>query len=272
MPSLLESDLKQRVLEENRRLHALENARYLDRHPEQTNRYQQRILRQTLSEWDRLLARPQAQLLEAGCGTGYLYLPLLQRGYRMTGVDLSDTLIQVLQNRIPDRHRGRSRLVAADIEAFLKEETSDYDGVICSALLHHLYDYETVLAELARRVRPGGLLLIFFEPLRQTIRSPFRFFLHRRLAGLDERLYTRSMKRRGIPLIEDGGMADYQRRFGGLCPDRLAAVVRENGMTVLRTTTYCVRRHAWAAWLANQVLGTRNTFNLLARKTQAAGA
>jgi hypothetical protein len=36
---------KEKVLEENRRVHALENRLYLSRHPEQTNFFQNAILR-----------------------------------------------------------------------------------------------------------------------------------------------------------------------------------------------------------------------------------
>ena len=62
--------VREQVLEENRRVHTLENAHYLDRHPEQTNRYQKRILKNALDEFERHLARPGGAVLDVGCGTG----------------------------------------------------------------------------------------------------------------------------------------------------------------------------------------------------------
>jgi len=265
--STLDPGLKEKVLAENRRLHALENAEYLVRHPEQTHRYQKRILKAALDEFDRHLAASDASVLEVGCGTGYMYLPLLRRGYRMTGVDVSETLVSVLETLVPQTARPRSHLVVSDVEGFLENNRNRYEGVVCSALLHHLYDYETTVRQLAGRVKPGGVMLIFFEPLKQPIESRWRFFLHRALGCLDEWLYEGVMRRRGIPLIRDDcETADYQRRFGGIDPNHLTALLNECGLGILETHTYCARRFGWAAWLANHILSTQNTFNILAKK------
>lgn len=259
--------VREQVLEENRRVHTLENAHYLDRHPEQTNRYQKRILKSALDEFERHLDRPGGEVLDVGCGTGYLFLPLLRRGFQMTGVDLSETLVEVLDRRVRKEFVDDVRLVAQDVESFLQQETKRYDGIVCSAILHHLYDYESAVRQLAERLKPGGILLIFFEPLKQRIASKLRFRLHRLLGRLDEARYERDMHRRGIPLIRDDyEVADYQRRFGGIDPDHLTHLLNDSGLGLLEKTAYCARRTAWAAWIANRLLGTANTFNLLARK------
>ncbi len=270
MSVLQESVLKEQVLEENRRVHSLENAEYLARHPEQTNRYQQKILSSTLDQFEHNLPRRDAEILDVGCGTGYVYLPLMKKGYSLTGVDLSPTLLDVLQEKIPSEKKGNCRLVAGDIESFLVNSTSQYDGIICSALLHHFFDYEAVVKLMAKRLAPGGVLLIFFEPLKQEIKSRFQFKLHRMLGKLDERAYEKDMMRRSIPLIQDDyEVADYQRRFGGIDPDGLIQLLQGEGLELLQKQTYCARRNGWAAWIANNLLGTSNTFNILARKIQS---
>ncbi len=267
MSPALDAQLKEQVLEENRRVHSLENAQYLSRHPEQTNRYQQKILKATLDSFEHSLANPRAHILDVGCGTGYLLLPLIQRDYRLTGLDLSSTLLDILQESIPDDKKDACQLVADDIESFLNNSTQLYDGITCSALLHHLYDYETVMKLLCQRLAPGGVLLIFFEPLKQTIQSQLRFNLHRRLGRIDEHAYERDMIRRGIALIQDDyEVADYQRRFGGIDPNCLIELMESEGLRLLDKQTYCARRNGWAAWVANRILGTCNTFNLLAQK------
>ncbi len=267
MSTLLDSELKEQVLEENRRVHSLENAEYLSRHPEQTNRFQQNVLKSTLDKFESYLSGTDSEILDVGCGTGYLYLPLMNRGYRLTGVDLSPTLLDVLEEKIPEDKKETCRLVADDIEAFLNNSPQLYDGVVVSALLHHLFDYETVVKLLCQRLAPGGTLLIFFEPLKQEIKSPLRFKLHRLLGRMDERAYERDMQRRGIPLIQDDyEVADYQRQFGGICPRSLTQLIESQGLRVLETQTYCARRTGWAAWIANNILGTCNTFNILAQK------
>ena len=75
---------KEKVLEENRRVHALENRLYLSRHPEQTNFFQNSILERVVNEVCATL-KPGSGILDLGCGTGYLSLEFLSRGYRLTG-------------------------------------------------------------------------------------------------------------------------------------------------------------------------------------------
>jgi SAM-dependent methyltransferase len=259
--------LREKILEENRRVHALENAQYLDRHPEQTHFFQKQILYQSLHHLGELIDAPGAQILDVGCGTGYLCLPLLKAGYQMTGVDLSQDLVNVLDTRIPENARSRSRLVVQDIFQFLEKEDTLYDAVVVSALLHHLFDYETVVRALCDSLKPGGLLMIFFEPLKQEINSPLRFQLHRALGQVDEFLYQREMRRRGIALFEEAyELADYQRQFGGIEPARIEKILENGNLEKVELKTYCARRNGWCAWLANRVLKTENTFNLIARK------
>ena len=57
--------------------------------------------------------------------------------------------------------------------------------------------------------------------------------------------------------------SDYQRQFGGIEPGRLSDLIKEEGMKTLNVTRYCARRYSLAAWTANTLLKTTNTFNLL---------
>ncbi len=262
-----ENTLKEKVLQENLRVHALENRLYLPRHPEQTNFFQSRVLRNFLNQLDRHLKDSPSSILDLGCGTGYLYLPLLERGHTLTGVDLSDEMIDVLQQQVPQEAKSRSTLLAMEVEAFLATEAQTYDAVVLSALLHHLYDYESVVNKVCAKVKPGGMLMIFFEPLRQKVTSPVRYGLHKSLARLDEAVYKMDMKLKRIPLLEeDYEFSDYQRRFGGIDPNRLVELLTVDGMETLDVEKYCSRRYGIPAFISTCVLKTQNTFNLLARK------
>jgi len=264
-----DAELRNKILEENRRIHALENHLYLSRHPEQTNFYQRRLLRETIKTLGRCLGNPNAEILELGCGTGYLYLRLLARGYRMTGVDLSKDMIRVLEREIPVEQKNRSRLLVMDAVEFVEQDKNQYDAVALSALLHHLYDYESAILAYCAKLRPGGLFQIFFEPLKQQIDDPARYAVHKKLAGLDESIYLWDMKRQKIPLFQDNyEYSDYQRQFGGIDPDRVANILKTCGMETLEVKKYCARRYGLSAWIANELLGTVNTFNLLARKNR----
>ncbi len=132
--------LKEKVLEENRRVHALENRLYLSRHPEQTNFFQNSIVERTLDQICSLL-NSKAKILDLGCGTGYLFLRFLSRGFNVTGLDLSSEMLQVLENSICESEKNRAHLMVGDVEEFLKSNQEAFDVVIFSAMLHHLFDY-----------------------------------------------------------------------------------------------------------------------------------
>ena len=257
---------KEKVLDENRRVHALENRLYLSRHPEQTNFFQNSILEKTVGEVCATL-NPGSKILDLGCGTGYLSLGFLSRGHDVTGLDLSREMIQAFEDSIPAALKPQAHLVVGDVEAFLSQNQDEYDVIILSAILHHLFDYESVLRQICARLSSGNRLLVFFEPLKQEVHSPIKFALHRALSWLDEKLYRSEMRVRNIAVLDDEyHHSDYQRQFGGIDPNRVDEVLRGEGLEVLRIEKYCARRYGLHAWLANRILGTQNTFNLLATR------
>lgn len=262
-----DNDLREKILAENRRVHALESGLYLQRHPEQTNFFQTGILKKSIDRLSSELGNRESHILDLGCGTGYFTLPLLDTRHRVTGVDLSKEMLSVLKQKIPPAAKSRATLTVIGVEEFLETDTASYDAVVMSALLHHLYDYESIVRNICGRLASGGCLLIFFEPLKQEVASSFRFTLHKMLAQLDDRLYKLNMRFRKIPLFEeDYELSDYQRRFGGIDPNRLSEILRSEGMKIIDVEKYCSRRYGLPACLATHLIGTQNTFNVLAKK------
>ena len=259
--------IREKVLEENKRVHKLEDQSYLDRHPEQTNFFQARILNKTVNQVCSLVEPTKGDILELGCGTGYLYLEFLKRGYKITGVDLSAEMINVLESRIPKNCEKRSKLVVSDVESFAEIGDKKYSAIIVSALLHHLYDYESVIKMYCERLIPGGVFLIFFEPLKQNINSSIRYTMHKTLAGIDESIYRQQMMRKRISVLDgEYHHADYQRQFGGIDPHRIADVFTKEGLKIKKIEKYCARRFGLSSLLATCLFKTQNTFNLLAKK------
>jgi ubiquinone/menaquinone biosynthesis C-methylase UbiE len=261
------NELHEKILAENRRVHALESRLYLERHPEQTNFFQTKILQKSLARLNAELEKPDSIFLDLGCGTGYLTLELLALGNRLTGVDLSPEMLDALRQKIPAAMQSKFTFNVSGVEDFLETDTESYDAVVLSALLHHLYDYESTIKKICRKLASGGCLWIFFEPLKQEVRPSLRLTSHKILARMDEWVYKLLMRIKKIPLFEeDYELSDYQRRFGGIDPNRLIEVLRAQDMEIIDVDKYCSRRYGLPALFATRLLGTQNTFNVLAKK------
>ncbi len=97
--------------------------------------------------------------LEVGSGPGHDSLPLAERGFRVTGVDLSQN--GLIAGRDLYAREGRILdAVRADIRALPFREGS-FDFVWNAGVLEHFTDPDvrTVLAEMRRVAKPGGTVL-----------------------------------------------------------------------------------------------------------------
>ncbi|WP_093797413.1 class I SAM-dependent methyltransferase [Streptomyces sp. Wb2n-11] len=108
----------------------------------------------------RLGLRAGDAVLDAGCGTGRA-LPFLRDAVGPVGSVLgADVTPAMLEAAV---HAGRSRgarLLLADV-ARLPVRTAALDAVFAAGLIAHLPRPSENLRELARVVRPGGLLALF---------------------------------------------------------------------------------------------------------------
>jgi ubiquinone/menaquinone biosynthesis C-methylase UbiE len=100
----------------------------------------------------RLLSRYRAgvPMLDAGCGTG-LNLASMPAG--STGIDLNPRNLDLIRQRLPQQN-----VVLGDIEAMPFEDRS-FSTVVCTEVLEHVPYPDKALAEMARVLKPGGLLI-----------------------------------------------------------------------------------------------------------------
>ena len=97
------------------------------------------------------------KVLEVGCGNGKTVLALTKKGFRVTGVDFSQSAIDMCRETIP----SAGDFVCASVTD-LPFEDSSYDGAVAFHVIEHLTGDETVAAakELYRVLKPGSHLLI----------------------------------------------------------------------------------------------------------------
>jgi 2-polyprenyl-3-methyl-5-hydroxy-6-metoxy-1,4-benzoquinol methylase len=126
--------------------------------------------------WNGLEGR---DVLECGCGAGRFTEILLDRGARVTSVDLSDAVDANAANfPLGPRHR----IAQADILA-LPFAKASFDVVVCLGVLQHTPIPETTIQRLSEHVRPDGWLIIdhyTYEIAWYTKTAPlFRMILKR---------------------------------------------------------------------------------------------
>lgn len=101
------------------------------------------------------------RLLELGCGSGRVTLPLARAGVRVTAVDRSEAMLDALTSRLARERRevaARVHPLRADLRAL--DPSERFPLVICPFnTFLHLYDRDDVaraLAAVGRALAPGG--------------------------------------------------------------------------------------------------------------------
>src|SRR5689334_285697 len=104
-------------------------------------------------------------VLELGCGTGRVLLPIARSGIACTGVDPSEQMLRVLRGKQPPENLT---LVQGSMQSFDLPERRFALAYIAFRAFQHLLTTEDQLEALARireHLRPGGLLALdLFEP------------------------------------------------------------------------------------------------------------
>jgi demethylmenaquinone methyltransferase / 2-methoxy-6-polyprenyl-1,4-benzoquinol methylase len=99
------------------------------------------------------LPTDRGHVLDVATGTGLVAAELIRRGYRVTGVDQSTEMLSRARQRFGDD----VELVEASAEALPFADDS-FDHLTVTYLLRYVSDPRATVSELARVVRPGGVV------------------------------------------------------------------------------------------------------------------
>ena len=107
-------------------------------------------------EWVMNLLQPQAgeRILDAGCGSGIFTQPIAAKGAQITGIDISQPMLERAQKRLPQHE-----FLAADIcDLPFSDET--FDKTVSITALEFIENGAQAIAELFRVTKPGGLVVV----------------------------------------------------------------------------------------------------------------
>lgn len=126
--------------------------------------------------WSRFSARTHAQilarmpqdlagqrLLDLSCGTGSLIERILVRHPiigPVTGVDVSAGMLRQARARLTTRSWPQPVSLAQFQPGVVNFRTATFDIVVCANAFHYFREPSMILREIARILRPGGLLIL----------------------------------------------------------------------------------------------------------------
>ena len=108
---------------------------------------------------------PRAQVLDVGCGPGWLSEFLARCGYAVTGVDVSEDMVRIARERIAaiDGPIGPGIAAVAEFHAMPVLDLpwrERFDAAILYDAMHHLDDEVETLRVVRRTLVPGGRIFI----------------------------------------------------------------------------------------------------------------
>ncbi len=99
------------------------------------------------------------RVLEVGVGTG-LALPLYGESVEVTGIDFSEAMLAKAQEKVAAQGLSRVAALRQMDARHLDFRDAAFDGVAAMHILSVVPEPERVMAEIARVLRPGGIVVV----------------------------------------------------------------------------------------------------------------
>ncbi len=108
------------------------------------------------------LLKSASLVLDVGCAGGVKSRYLIDRGLRVTGIDISDGLVAIAKREVP---KGEFLVLGMEELAKLEQQ---FDGIFMQASLLHIPRAQAgdVVAQAAKKLHTGGLLYIAVKEKR----------------------------------------------------------------------------------------------------------
>lgn len=102
----------------------------------------------------------ESSFLDAGCGSGTKSMLLAERGYKVTGVDISETVLLKAANKAAVCGLADKITFQPEDMTALSFSDETFDAVLCWGVLMHIPNVEGALSELMRVVKKGGSIIV----------------------------------------------------------------------------------------------------------------
>lgn len=118
-----------------------------------------------IDEYIKYLSLCQGErILELACGSGRLTIPLAKKGYKITGVDISESMIEILKSKLSNRIKKNIQLIIDDVTT-LEKVIGEFDLVILPATSIRLLDVDLLefINNVGKYIKKGGYFIFDFR-------------------------------------------------------------------------------------------------------------
>jgi demethylmenaquinone methyltransferase/2-methoxy-6-polyprenyl-1,4-benzoquinol methylase len=137
-------------------------------------------------------AKKPETVLDIATGTGDLALLMAQTGAKVTGVDISEGMLEVGRKKVAAKHLGNQVALQFGDSENLPFDANSFDAVTVGFGIRNFENLEKGLAEILRVLKPGGIFVILETSLPE--KTPFKqghAFYTRYILPLIGRIFSR---------------------------------------------------------------------------------
>jgi ubiquinone/menaquinone biosynthesis C-methylase UbiE len=102
------------------------------------------------------------KLFEPGIGTGRISIPLAERGYSVTGADISVEMLKILADKLARRNPPLPLTYMRHDITSLPFPNASFDIALAVHIFHLIRDWQKALSEVFRILKPGSPLILMY--------------------------------------------------------------------------------------------------------------
>ncbi|MFL5356604.1 class I SAM-dependent methyltransferase [Archangium sp.] len=113
-------------------------------------------------------------VIDAGCGTGLVSQPLVERGHTVVGFDNNPAMLGLAlarQAAAPEEVRRRWKVLEGDVRTFPAGVPGEADAVVLNNVLFYVREPEAVLRQALEHLKPGGVVITAGPRQRPDLRK-----------------------------------------------------------------------------------------------------
>lgn len=209
------------------------------------------------------------RVLEIGCGEGGNIVPFLERGCRVTGIDINEGQI-ALAREFYSSHPNADNLTLISEDIYkVTDLPEQFDIVVMRDVIEHIPDQEHFLSFAKQFIAPGGVMFIGFPPWQNPFGGHQQICTNKMLARLPwfhllpRNIYEMVLRENGV---EPTGLLEIKDT--GISLERLEKILRKESYLIVQKELYLInpnyevkfKLHPRKLWKAFHIPYLRNFY------------